>query len=307
MYREKLSGRQLSAWLFAAIVPVGLQILDGGWVWTLCFGSLGLVLAWLQWRRPRKPGKTESVILILYVTILMGQLLHYTAQSWPVGNSDPAVPLILLALAAWSAQKGPAAAARVGAVLFWVVLGIYLVVFVAGVKEVKMEWLIPEADMVSPLALELFLLPCAATALLHERATPGKKVALTVAFLVAGTLIAVGVLSPTMTAELPNAFYEMSRSLDLLGVAQRFEAMICAGATVGWFAVLSMLLTLCGTYTKKIFSEQGRVGVWLAAVGAAGWKLCGLHIMPLYLLLAGAVFWVIIPLLAQGLGKEKKS
>jgi hypothetical protein len=307
LFREKIPAQQLSAWLFAALVPVALQILGGGWIWALCIGGFAMALAYIQWRKPREPGKLESAILLLYVTILTGQLLHHTAGSWPVGNSDPAVPLILLVLATWSAQKGPSAAARVGAVLFWAVLGLYAVVLVAGVKDIKMEWLIPELDATSPLALVLFLLPCACLALLREKGTPGKKGVFTVAFVVSGMIITSGVLSPGVAVDLPNAFYEMGRSLDLLGVARRFEALICAGATVGWFALLTVLLSLCGIYTEKIFSGKGREGVVLPAIGAALWKLCGLHIMPWYLLLAGAIFWVIIPFLAQGLGKEKKS
>lgn len=265
-----------------------------------------MALAALQWRRPGTPGKWECTILIIYVTILLGQLLHHTAQSWPVGNSDPAVPLILLVLAARSAQKGPCAAARVGAVLFWVALGLYLAVFAAGVKDVKPEWLLPTMKMPSMLPLVLFLLPSATTALLTERATPGKKGVLTIGFVVAGMAITSGVLSPRMAGELPNAFYEMSRSLDLMGVARRFEATICAGATVGWFALFSVLLTLCGSYFEKMAQGKGRAGVWLTVVGAAGWKLCGLHINPMHVLLAGAVFWVGKPLLTQGLDREKK-
>ena len=66
-------------------------------------------------------------------------------------------------------------------------------------------------------------------------------------------------------------------------------------------------LTLCGSYAQKVFPGRGRAGVWAAAGAAAVWKLCGLHINPIYLLLAGTVFWVVVPLLAQGLGKIKKS
>lgn len=266
-----------------------------------------MVFAALQWRRPGKPKKWECIILIVYIILLLGQLLRDTAQSWPVGNSDPAVPLLILALAAWSAQKGPSAAARVGAVLFWVVLGLYLVVFAAGVKDVKPQWLLPTMKMPSMLPLVLFLLPSATTALLTERATPGKKGVLTVGFVVAGMAITSGVLSPRMAGELPNAFYEMSRSLDLMGVARRFEAVICAGATVGWFALFSVLLTLCGSYFEKIAQGKGRAGVWLTAVSAVGWRLCGLHISPLFMIITGTVFWVGLPLLTQGLDKEKKS
>lgn len=308
MFREKIPAPQLSAWLFAAMVPVGLQLLGGeSWLWVGCAAALSLLMASILWRRPREVSKWESGLLFIYVSVLMGQLLHETAQSWPVGNSDPAVPLILLALGAWSAQKGTGAAARVGAVLFWVVLGLYLAVYAAGVKDVKLSWLKPGSDIPDGIGLTVYLLPWATAGLLKAKGAPGKHGWLTLIFLTAGAVITAGVLSPVAAEQTENAFYEMCRSLDLLGVARRFEVLICAGTTVGWFAMLSMLLSLCGSYAQKIFPGLGRAGVWAAAGTAAVWRLCGLHINPNFLVLAGAVFWVGIPLLTQGLEKIKKS
>ena len=308
MFREKIPARQLSAWMFAVIVPVGLQLLSGcDWVWIGGAGTVGVVLTWLLWRKPQEPKRFVCVLLFIYVTVLTGEMLHRTAQSWPVGNSDPAIPLILLALAAWSAQKGPSAAARAGAVLFWLVLVLYLAVFAAGIKDVRVQWLVPQWEVPDTLGMIILLIPCAAIGMLREPGTPGKRIWLSMAFLLAGSIITVGVLSPSLSYGLNNAFYELSRSLELFGAARRFEALICAGATVGWFALLSALLTLSGLYTQKIFPGYGREGVWLASGGAALWKLCGLHIEPTFLLLAGTVFWVAAPLSAQGLGKIKKS
>lgn len=307
MNHEGVSGGQLSAWMFAALVPVGLQSLGGNWILGMVLAGAGMTLAYLLWKRPRKPGRIECALLILYIVILMGQLLSDTAFSWPVGNSDPAVPLILLALAAWSAQKGMSASARVGAVLFWVVLVLYIAMIVAGIRNVKLKWLVPEMTDVISMTPVIFLLPCAGVALLKEKTTPGKKGLLTVAVLTVGLAVTAGVLSPAVAAGMSNAFYEMCRSLELVGAARRFEALICAGGTAGWFALNSILLALCGEYLEKIFGKKGRWGVWAVAVGAGAWRLCGLHIEPIYLVIAGTVFWVVIPVWTQGLDKEKKS
>ena len=308
MFHEKIPDRQLGAWLFAAMVPVALQLLGGvSWAWVACLGGIGMGIAYAIWRCSQDWPKWQSIMLFIYVSVLMGTLLPSVAQSWPVGNSDPAVPLILLALAAWSAQKGPAAAARVGAVLFWVVLGLYLAVFAAGGKAVKLNWLMPAIAAPDAVEMTIFLLPWAGASLVRSPGVPGKHGWLTLAFIMIGTLITAGVLSPLMAEGTANAFYEMSRSLELLGVARRFEALICAGATVGWFSLMSLLLTLCGGYAERIFSGRGRAGVWSGAVAAALWRLCGLHIWPVFLPVTGAIFWGVIPLLTQGLGKIKKS
>ena len=307
MYREKISPARLGAWMFAATVPVALQLLAGAsWVWVGLAGLAGLVLIWLLGRSAREPGKWEKVLLTVYVIVLTGELLRPIADSWPVGNSDPAVPLILLALAAVSAGKGLSAAARVGAVLFWVVLGLYAMVLLSGVKSVQLSWLSPRWNAPDLLGLTVYLLPVAALQL-KEGEKPIKRRWLTVAFILVGSLVTAGVLSPQMAQKMPNAFYEMSRSLELMGVAKRFEALICAGVTIGWFSLLSFLLTLAGSYLQGIFPGLGKAVPWIAAGAAGAWRLCGLHIPAWFLLMCGSVFWVVVPLLAQGLGKIKKS
>lgn len=308
MFHEKIPSRQLISWIFAATVPVGIQLLSGsGWVWTVCGGAISVAACAVLWKIHRETAKWESVFLFVYAVILLGQLLRHTAQCWPMGNSDPAVPLILLVLAAVSAQKGPSAAARVGAVLFWAVLGLYLLVFAAGAKDVKLDWLMPNQKAFNATGMMIYLLPWAAARLLKEHRPLSKKICLAPVFILVGTVVTAGVLSPAVAAKLPNAFYEMSRSLNLFDVARRFEALICAVTAAGWFSLMSLLLTLCGTYAHNVFPEKGRQGLWLAAAAAAVGALCGLHIKPAILLLAGTIFWVIIPLLTQGLDKIKKS
>lgn len=308
MFREKIPPRQLSAWLFTGTVPVLIQLLcGGGWVWLAMAGGISSLLTWIVWRSGWEPAKWQCPILIIYIVVFLGQLMFRTAQSWPVGDSDPAVPLILLFLAAGSAHKGPSAAARVGAVLFWAVLILYLLLFAAGIKDVKLSWLAPRWDAPDQLGLAVFLIPCAAVCLLNSGGKAGVRTMLPGLFVLVASLVTAGVLSPMIAANTPNAFYEMSRSINLLGVARRVEALTCAAMTVGWFALLSLLLTVCGSLTQKIFPGWGRAGVWLAAALSAGIKLCGLHISATILLVTGAVFWVAFPILTQGLGKIKKS
>lgn len=308
MFRERIPLRQLSAWLFAGTAPVLIQILSGSsWLWIGIAGAISLLLTVCVWRSGWEPAKWQCPVLYLYLSVLLGQMLTYTAQSWPVGDNDPAVPLILLLLGAWSAQKGPSAAARVGAVLFWAVLILYLAVLGAGVKDIQWNWLMPRWNMPDEMGIAVFLLPAASVCLLGSNRKTGIRLALPAVFVFVAALITAGVLSPAVAERTPNAFYEMSRSINLLGVARRFEALISAGMTVGWFALISLVLTCCGVLAQKILQGQGRSGLWLSALTAAGMKLCGLHIQGWILLLFGAAFWVGIPVLTQGLEKRKKS
>lgn len=308
MFHERIPARQLSAWLFAGMTPVLIHLLSGGsWMCTAVGGIAGAALMWCVWRSRWRPTKWQCPILIFYIVILLGQLLHRTSESWPVGDNDPAVALIILFLGAWSASKGVSAAARTGTVLFWVVLVLYLIVFGTGTMEIRLEYLMPRWEITDALGFAVFGLPVASVCLLAQGEKAGTRSVLPALFATVASIITAGVLSPGIAAATPNAFYETCRSLNLLGVARRFEPLISAGMTVGWFVLISLFLSCCGALTHKLFPGRGRYGVWIAAVFAAVIKLCGLHIWPWLPVFLGALFWVGFPLLAQGLEREKKS
>lgn len=308
MFREKLPARQLSAWLFAGLTPVMIQLLSGiPWLWIGVAGILGNLAVYFVWRSGWEPKRWQCFLWIVYMIMVLGQLASHAAECWPQGEGGLAVPLILMALSAWSAQKGPSAAARVGAVLFWLVLIMYLAVFGAGAKDMRWEWLWPQWEIPHELGLLLFLLPAAAACLLRTEAAWEPRLILPSVFTLCASLITDGVLSSAVASKVDGAFYEMSRSINLMGVAQRFEAVISAGMTAGWFALLSMFLTVCGAMFQRLWGGSGKAGVWISALSAAIWMLCGLHISAWILLFGAAVFWVAMPLLTQGLEKIKKS
>lgn len=308
MFREKIPSAQLSAWLFAGMTPVLIQLLGGSsWIWVAAAGVVSLLVNACVWRWGWEPRRWQAPILLIFTVIALGSMLHECDESWPRGTGYPAVPLIVLALAAWSAQKGPSAAARVGAVLFWFVLIMYLAAFGAGAKDVQPRWLKPQRDVPAAIGLLIFLVPCVAACLLRPGEKWSVRLSLPVAFTVTAAVITVGVLSAPVAMRQENAFYEMSRSISIAGVAQRFEAMISAGMTVGWFALLSLLLSICGLCVQRLFAGWGRTGVWGSALAAGGWMLCGLHIPGWILLFGGALFWVAMPILTQGLERIKKS
>lgn len=307
MFRERIPAAQLSAWLTAGTVPVLLQLLSGGsWVWIGLAGLLCYLLTVLVWRSGWEPAKWQCPFLFIYIVILLGSLLPDSAECWPSGN-ERVLPVLILALSAWSAQKGLSAAARVGTVLFWAILILYLVVLGAGVKDVQLRWLKPKWTALDFPRLTVFLIPVSTVCLLKRGSLKTGRLALSGALVFAGAAITVGVLSPEVAVGTENAFYEMTRSINLLGVARRFEALISAGMTVGWFSIVSLLLSLCATLAQKFLGQGGKAAVWIAALIAAIMQLCGLHIEGKILILTGAVFWVGIPLLTQGLGERKKS
>ena len=296
LFREEIPAPRLSAWLFAAMVPPLIQLSCGSsWALLLLAGIACLLLGKL--RKDTELPNWSKLPGVLLTAVLLGELAALSADSWPVGDSFPAVPLILLALGAWSALKGPQAAAGVGAVLFLFIFIMYMLLFAAGVGQIRLEWIRPTKTLVDPMCLTVLLLPLASV---PAKGKVGGRLALGLIVAVLAVALTHGILSPGVAQQADHPFYEMSRSLELLGVARRFEAVTGAAFTAGWFLLISYLLCAAGRLV-------GRVGVWAAAAGAAIWVLCGLHISGWILAMLWAVFWVGLPRIAQGLGKIKKS
>lgn len=242
----------------------------------------------------------------LLLSVILGVLCRYAVQSWPKGG-HPVVSIIILVMAVWSAWKGTAAAARVGCVLFWIVLLLYLVLLGAGVKDIQIRWLIPTKGDVNSIGGILLLTPAVAALHLNRSEVIKPRLLLIAVFCITASAITAGVLSPAVAKGTENAFYEMTRSLNLLGQARRFEAVLSAGMTLGWFSLINLYLTLCNNLAENIHAGSGRWGCIASAILALIIQLCDLHIPGILLLILGAVFWVFLPLLAQGLGMIKKS
>ena len=279
MYRNTVPARQLATWLCAALIPPLIQMSANlGWatagaISLVCNGVVFAVWKWgLMSRHP-----VFACVKCLYIIVLLWSLLPYAAASWP-GNHDPAVPLILLALAAWSANKGAAAAARVGCVLFWIVLLIYLGVLASGTPQIKPSWLKPTFSPDLWPTVALLLSPCTVLMLHQEGKGWSPRLLLPGVILTAAAAVTAGILSPKLTETITDPFYTAVKSLTLLGVAQHFEAILSAAMTVGWFCLMALLLSASGAYAQTIKPGWERKGLWLTAGLSALGLLCKLHI-----------------------------
>lgn len=274
----------------------------------LAVSCLCLLLCGVRWLWGTEPkGKIMIAIQWMLLAVVLGVVCRESVQSWPQG-AHPVVGLMLLALAAWSAFKGTSACARVGTVLFWFVLVLYLILLGAGVKDVKLSWLRPGLGEVNGVGCVLLLTPAAASIHLYKRKENIKPRLLLIGiFCTVAAAVTSGVLSPHMASKIQNPFYEMTRSLNLLGQARRFEAVLSAAMTVGWFCLQSVFLSLCANLADNLRPGLGRWGILGAIPVAAIVLLCDLHIPGAVLLVLCTVFWVFVPVITQGLGAEKKS
>lgn len=308
MYNNKLPHQQLTAWLAAAIVPTAVQLIAGAsWLGVLLASLVTLLCIGLVWQWGAEPkGKLIALLQWGLLTAVLSALCRQAPGSWPEGGHK-AVALILLALALWAAWKGTSASARVGCVLFWFVLLLYLIVLGAGMKEVELRWLKPGRGEVSALCCILLLTPAAAFIHLNKRERCKPRLLLIGLFCTVAAAVTAGVLSPQVSANLENPFFEMTRSLNLLGQARRFEALLSAGMTVGWFSLINLQLTLCSEWANRIRTGWAKPGMIAAALVTTVSILLGWSIPGSVLLILAALLWVLLPLILRVTGKIKKS
>ena len=298
MYHEAVSGRELRIWM-GMLYPVAVQLAAKMEWWRSGLTALlSLIIVWCVWKWGRITpwiGLGTALIALAFAT----QILKDASQVWK-GNSYPAVPLLLLVLALWSSWKGAKAAASVGCVLFWVVLIIYPLVCGGAIRDVRWEWTRFGEGISWELCL-LLLLPATGKILMKDKAGGTVPIILVVLTALSGLLTS-GILGSAQG----EGFYEMVRAIDLLGVVKHFEALISAAATLGWFVFLNIILTVSGG-AGEMFGKNGRVFAIGGSVVIAVGMLCNVHISTGVLAITGAIFWVLLPVLTQGIEQIKKA
>lgn len=275
-----------SGWHQAAILGAG------GWIF--CLLALGC-------RHPQP--KWICVAQWVWVTLTLMLLLRETANAWPMGNAYPAIPVTLALLAAWSAQRGASAAAGAAGTLYYIVGIGFLLVLAAGLGQVSWEREWAASKAINEKILLIFLLPCAAAAIAREGGSKGSLPGCFL-FAVVSAIVVQGIQSVYGLQGVP--FYEMSRGLELLGVWERFEALVCALLTVGWTMLLTLLATAAGSLVKQVVHNGFRWGVWGTVIVAVAGMLCNMRPNVAILGIYGLICWGLLPILAQAIVPEKK-
>lgn len=312
MSKNKINAVTLGAWLFAAITAPLAQIGAGApWLYVLAVGAICGVLCWCIHSLSGGDcctAKWYCLVQLLFLAIATGAITNWTADCWPTGSTFPVVPLVLLALAAASAWDGGIRASRTGGVVFWFVALLFVIILAAGVKNQRTEWLRPEWELGDGRLIFVFLIPAVATFLPREKGKGYGITFLAVLFFgLAATLLTIGALSPKVAKGMAFAFYEYSKSLSLLGVAERFEAFVSVALTMGYFALLSLLLSGAYHLTETLGKGSGRYGILFCVAAAAiciGFYPIGTQI---WLPMCAVLLWGVLPFGVHAVEKIKKS
>lgn len=301
MYSRELEGHSLWAWTAAAAsAPFAWALGSVTWVWTLGLG-IGIFALWLL-AAGRTRGRIPKWLAIpewALLTVALSMAAQKCGDCWITAAHPGAFPLVLLALAACSAASGCRAGARCGAVLFWFVAGMFLLLGVFSVQEAELSNLAPRFTSPGERVIP-FLLPGAAVLLPRKKgSTPWQWALLLLLTALGISVLTAGVLSPGVAENSEGAFFQMARGISILGVAERFEAVVAAALTLGWFCLMSLLLTAGGHMAETI--KEGSGGWAVGASALIAWGLGYVGFAPNPLLLAGAMLllWLIIPLITE--------
>lgn len=111
---------------------------------------------------------------------------------------------------------------------------------------------------------------------------------------------------PEEAAQGEAVFYEAAKAVNLFGVAERFEAVVSVAMTMGYFALLSLLLSCAGAMAEEFHQGWRRIGVLgAAAISTIIVAIIGAIEGELLLILCG-ILWIAVPLIQGTLGKTKK-
>lgn len=280
----KTGNTQKKLWLLAALSAPAAHFSGCGWFTAVLTALAILPLSLLpkKWEGLPKP---IALAQILWLGIVAGTLLPAGAACWPSDN-DLAVPLTLLALAAWTKTD---AAPRIGAVLAFCMALLAIPLGIAAAEELKGAWLRPVPGTWSwGLATALLIpsLPFGA----GGRSGRGLAAAGILTVLLAA--LVQGVLSQEVAFRLEDAFYQTARTLGHL------EPIAAAGITLGWYALASALMK-SAVETGKNSGILPKTATVLVTGTSAACILFKVQLIGPKLALFSAFFWVLIPFAAK--------
>ena len=298
---SKISSKCISLWILGALIAPTLTIAAGiQWIDVLpmaaVFGAISIaILSGVQ--NAVRFGKWLSILECIWLGVVCGIFAQMAQSGWADGDVQFVIPLVLLLLAAFASQNGSLRAARQSGTILWIVGVTGIIVLCAGLGEIKWELPQPEKQPVWEMGM-VFLLPCA-TVFMPTESKKKLWITVIVCLLLA---VAVAVIVSGSTKEAIQPFYEYSKSIQILGAARRFEALVSCAMTAGWFSLLTVLLCGAGELSKGIRGRNS--GVWLTALAAALTVLCNLTIPWSWMVFLTLLFWGVIPLGIQFLGRK---
>lgn len=299
-----ISSGSMQNWILAAMIAPGVTIAAGcTWSGVLLSGVIfscvsTAVLAGCK--ETVRCGRWVAYAQCIWLGLLCGSYAMMSAGIWGEKRVEIFVSLTLIALAAFSAKEDPVKTAAQNKTILVILRVTVILILVAGIPDRKGTMSFHDCQWNGGIAL-VFLLPCLSVFLPSERNTI-YKVLLTVLCL---AVAAAWIVSGCTKAE-SDPFYAYSKSIRLFETARRFEAAISFVFTMGWYALLSLLLSAAGAVAENSGKSRRKCGVAVAVSAAVVSCLCNLRIPFGFAAFLTIIFWGLIPLGTQFLHRKQK-
>ena len=305
---NKISVSQATMWISTAAVAVLLSLgsKDSYLSVLLAVAVCGIVsyLAIIY-------GKGElprwlAVLELGWLVVFLAGIGRESETCWESQPSIPIIPIALLALSAWGAQDGAQRAARTSATLAWLVIPVCALVLLAGIENIHLQWIDNQIRVPNGLIVAVLLTPCLGLFLpVNQTEKLTRMIPIMGIIAVLSAVWIDASMGASVARETANGFYEYSKGITLLNVAERFEAIIACILTGGWFALFTIVFSAVFHLGERLIGGFGKSAVWCSCLTAV-LVMCILHISPKFLAVGNLIFWGFIPLLSQGLEAAKK-
>lgn len=241
-----------------------------------------------------------------WLIIFLGEIASNSATCWESSGSEWLIPVALLLLSGFAVYRGETRGARIGATLMWLVIPILSVVLLAGSNMIQPQNISWEVELPDSLFVSVLLLPCLASLRSRYGKEKGRwPIAIIAIMAITASLIIHMTLGREIASQESNGFYILSKSINLFGVAERFEALVACALTGSWFALFVVVVDTVRQLGEKVIPEHSKGCTWFC-VGASIGVMCILHIPEQVLGIGNLIFWGFLPILTQVIGGEKK-
>lgn len=317
------SARQVGALTITALAAPLLMVSAAvSWVWVLAaLVAAALYYIYIVWASGRLAphvgfaamltegfgagGKAILGLYWLWLILSAARAGRLSAAVFPVGQSFPAIPIVLALLAAWVGGKGVSAVCRFGSLLFFLVLPLLGLILCFALPDLELRNLRPSGDWRGGLSLLAVLLLPTMGLFLRGSTTGrsrGSRWFALAALLAMGCAVAVGgVLGPALTAREQQPFFYLTQSISILGVMERFESVTSSLLLTSFACLLAYFYSMCGKILTHLFCQTPKwVASWVPAAASVG-LLWVVPYLPNWVWLTGdTLFWGLIPAVTLG-------
>ena len=325
LLRDRFTPRAQRAWVLAGLsAPAALTLAGLSWHWALLGSAAAAVFYYIIYRMCDLPltraarlaygasaGKIVLALAFLWAVFAAGAAAAGSAVAYPEDGLEWIAPACVLLLAAIGGWRGTPALSRAAGTVSLILGLLYAALLLAGLQQVTISWCRPWGGANQTAKAFLSLLAASAALYLPQTGQKQRRTGLTFAAAAVvpavGACITSGCLSPQLVQRTQAPFYAMSKSLNVLGVAERFEPFVSAALLMGFFCLTSLLTQSAAEIAQALCPRIPGKWCALGACVLAGVAAMFAGRVPQAVQMGmAAIFWAGLPVVTLAIVAGKK-